>query len=100
MPKVINPFQPNAPTCTCATIQSVKCAMAFTCFSDSKGPSKVAIPYAVNATTINFNVGSVRTLSQAPRKVNNPLIIPPQLGAINIIENTTPSDWTQDGSEV
>ena len=42
------------------------------------------------ATTINFKTGSTRTLSHTPRNVNNPLIIPPHDGAINITENTTP----------
>ena len=74
--------------------------MALTLFNASIGPSKVAIPYAVTATTINFNTASSRTLSQAPRRVNNPLIIPPQDGAINITENTTPSDWAQSGNAV
>ena len=67
---------------------------------ESKGPSKVAIPYAVIATTINFRIGSVLTLSQAPRSVNKPFSIPPQLGAININENTTPNDCAQSGKDV
>ena len=42
--KVKNPFQPNAPTCTCAIVQSVKCDIAFTFLRLNKGPSNVAIP--------------------------------------------------------
>ena len=74
--------------------------MAFTSFNDNNGPSSVAIPYAVTATTINFNTGSSRTLSQAPRKVSKPLSIPPHDGAMSIMENTTPNDCAQSGSEV
>ncbi len=71
--------------------------MAFTFFKDNMGPSKVAIPYPVIATTINLRVGSVRTLSQAPLRVNNPFIIPPQEGAISITENATPKFCAQSG---
>ena len=74
--------------------------MAFTFFKDNMGPSNVDIPYAVMATTKNFNTTSSLTLSQAPRKVNKPLIIPPQDGAINMTENTTPNDCAQSGKEV
>src|SRR5690625_4699580 len=74
--------------------------MAFTFFNESIGPSKVAIPYPVIATTINFKTGSVRTLSHAPRSVNNPLIIPPQDGAKSIIEKATPKLCAQAGNEV
>ncbi len=73
--------------------------MAFTFFRDNIGPSKVAIPYPVMATTINFNTGSVRTLSQAPLNVSNPLIIPPHDGAINITENATPRFCAQSGKD-
>ena len=52
------------------------------------------------ATTINFKTGSSRTLSQAPRSVNNPFSIPPQLGAISMIEKTTPNDCAQSGNAV
>jgi hypothetical protein len=44
IPKVMNPFQPMPPMCTCATIQSVKCAIALIDFKLSSGPSNVAIP--------------------------------------------------------
>src|SRR5690606_10960795 len=98
--KVMKLFHPSAPICTRATTQSVKWAIALTCFTDNIGASNVAIPYQVTATTMHFKIGSVLTLSHAPRKVNRPLIIPPQLGAINIMENTTPNDCTQLGKEV
>ena len=64
------------------------------------GPSNVLMPYAVTPTTMNFNTGSSRTLSQAPRRVNNPFTIPPQEGAMSIIENTVPKDCAQSGSAV
>ena len=48
--------------------------------------------------TINFSPGSSLTLSQAPRKVINPLIIPPHEGAISMIEKVTPKACTQSGS--
>ena len=69
-------------------------------FKDNIGPSKVDIPYAVTATTINFKITSSLTLSHAPLKVNNPLIIPPQLGKINIKLNTTPKLCAQLGNAV
>ena len=97
MPKVRKPFQPNAPTWTWAMVQSVKCERAFTLLIDSIGPSNVAMPYAVMATTRNFSTGSLRTVSQAPRSVSRPLSMPPQLGAMSMIENTVPSDCAQSG---
>ena len=42
-------------------------------------------------------MGSSRTLSQAPRSVKSPFIIPPQEGAINMMENTTPKFCAQVG---
>ena len=100
IPKVSIPFQPNPPICTCAIIQSEKCATAFILFNDNIGPSKVDIPYAVTATTINFKITSSLTLSQAPRKVSNPLIIPPQLGNINMKLKTIPKLCAQLGKAV
>src|ERR1043166_5940069 len=100
IPNVRKPFQPSAPTCTCATVQSVKWLMAFTFFNESIGPSKVAMPYAVMATTRNLSTTSSRTLSQAPRKVSKPLIMPPHEGAMSITEKTTPSDCAQSGKAV
>ena len=50
------------------------------------------------ATTKNFKTGSVLTLSHAPLSVKSPLIIPPQDGAISIIENTTPRFCAQFGN--
>ena len=64
--------------------------MAFTFLSDNIGPSKVAIPYPVKATTINFKTGSDTTLSQAPLNVSSPLIIPPHEGISSITEKATP----------
>ena len=52
------------------------------------------------ATTINFKTGSVRTLSQAPRSVNSPFIIPPQDGISNITENATPKFCAHSGKAV
>ena len=52
------------------------------------------------ATTKNFKITSSLTLSQAPLKVNKPLIIPPHEGAINIIEKTTPKLCAQSGKAV
>ena len=52
------------------------------------------------ATTMNFSIGSCRTLSQAPRRVSRPLSMPPQDGATSITENTMPSDWAQSGRAV
>ncbi len=45
-------------------------------------------------------IGSSRNLCQAPDMVIMPLIMPPQLGASRIRENTIPSDWVQSGSAV
>ena len=45
-------------------------------------------------------MGSVRSLCQAPERVMIPLIIPPQLGASRISENTMPTDCVQSGSAV
>ena len=42
----------------------------------------------------------MRSLCQAPESVITPLIIPPQLGAKRISENTMPSDCVQSGSAV
>ena len=44
--------------------------------------------------------GSVRSLSQAPRRVSMPLIMPPQLGAQSATLNTMPSDCAQSGNAV
>src|SRR5665647_2543759 len=74
--------------------------MALTLFNESIGPSKVAIPYAVTATTINFKITSSLTLSHAPRSVSNPFIIPPQLGKISMREKTIPKDCAQLGNAV
>ncbi|CAB3698052.1 hypothetical protein LMG26696_05244 [Achromobacter pulmonis] len=49
---------------------------------------------------MNFRIGSVRSLYQAPCSVMMPLIMPPQDGASRISENVMPSDWVQSGSEV
>ena len=65
---------------------------------DISGPSRVDMPYAVTATTMNFSIGSWRTLSQAPRRVSSPFNMPPQEGAISMSENTMPSDCAQSGS--
>jgi hypothetical protein len=45
-------------------------------------------------------MGSSRSLCQAPDKVMMPLIMPPQLGANKIKENTMPTDWVQSGKAV
>ncbi len=45
-------------------------------------------------------IGSVRSLFQAPDRVMMPLIMPPQLGANKMRENTIPTDWVQSGSAV
>ena len=74
--------------------------MAFTFLKESIGPSKVAIPYPVIATTKNFNTGFSLTLSQAPRRVSKPLIIPPHDGKINITEKTVPKFCAHSGSAV
>ena len=50
--------------------------------------------------TIMRMIGSVRILSQAPRSVIRPLIMPPQLGIQSMIENTMPSVCAQSGSAV
>ena len=62
------------------------------------GPSKVLIPYEVIATTKNFKIGSVLTLSQAPLSVNKPLIIPPHEGNINMKEKMVPKTWAHSGT--
>ena len=49
---------------------------------------------------MNFNIGSSRNLCHAPESVMMPLIIPPQLGANRISENTMPSDCAQSGRAV
>ena len=49
---------------------------------------------------MNFRMGSVRSLCQAPDSVMMPLIMPPQEGASSRTENTMPSDCTQSGNEV
>ena len=49
---------------------------------------------------MNFKIGSSLTLSQAPRKVNNPFSIPPQEGAINMMLNTVPKLCAQSGKAV
>ncbi len=45
-------------------------------------------------------MGSSRSLCHAPDRVMIPLIIPPQLGASRISENTMPTDCVQSGSAV
>ncbi len=49
---------------------------------------------------MNFRIGSVRSLCQAPESVMIPLIMPPHEGAKRISENTMPIDWVQSGSAV
>jgi len=46
------------------------------------------------------NTGSVRSLSQAPDRVINPLIMPPQLGIHRITEKVMPRVWAHSGSAV
>ena len=45
-------------------------------------------------------IGSSRSLCQAPDSVITPLIMPPQLGASKISENTIPMDCVQSGKAV
>jgi hypothetical protein len=45
-------------------------------------------------------MASSHTLSQAPRRISKPLIIPSQLGATGIIENATPNDCAQPGKDI
>ena len=52
------------------------------------------------ATTMNFSIGSSRTLSHAPRNVSRPFNMPPQLGAMSMMENAMPRDCAQSGSAV
>src|SRR5438876_573002 len=49
---------------------------------------------------MNLSMGSSRTLSHAPRRVSSPFNMPPQDGAISMMENTMPSDCAQSGSAV
>ena len=46
------------------------------------------------------NTGSSRNLCQAPDSVMMPLIMPPQLGANKMSENTMPNDCVQSGKAV
>ena len=54
----------------------------------------------IAAAKSNFSTGSTLTLSQAPLRVNNPFIIPPQEGMISIIENVVPRLCAQSGNAV
>src|ERR1035441_1593367 len=49
------------------------------------------ISSASMGTTKNFRIGSEATLSQAPRSVSRPLIMPPQEGIQSITEKSMPS---------
>ena len=49
---------------------------------------------------MNFRIGSVRSLCQAPDRVMMPLIMPPQLGASRTSEKTMPIDCVQSGKAV
>ncbi|MNU11921.1 hypothetical protein D3C72_2601580 [compost metagenome] len=50
--------------------------------------------------TIMRMMGSVRILSQAPRRVSRPLIMPPQLGIHSTTEKTMPRVCAQSGRAV
>jgi hypothetical protein len=47
---------------------------------------------------MNLRIGSVRTRSQAPRKVSKPLIMPPHDGAISMMLKTMPSVCAHSGT--
>jgi len=79
-------------------VQSVKWVMALTFLRDIMGPSKVAIPYAVRPTTKNLRAALSRTRSHAPRRVRKPLIIPPQEGAMSMIEKVVPRACAHPGN--